>query len=316
MKRFFTLSSLWFALLAVTSFAQTTIRIAADSSSGTYNKMLGEIIGVCNDDSLNIVPANEGGGGAIGNLDALFNNKADAAFLHSDVYLYDAQSDPSYNKFKTLVAGWPESIHVLALRQSISKKHGTLSFGKQDFNSLADFNGYTVVAAGGGVLTGRILSGQGGGNFTVTDAGSGTNVIAMLDSGKADAAIFVGAAPLPNIEKLDKSKYKLLPIGESIASRVGNVYRPVKINYPGLTSGPLTTMAPLATIVTRQFSTPEKVSAQERFRTCVAKNLPRLQDTGSPNWQDVTPGDHGIASIPWLDLPATITSTASRPTHK
>jgi TRAP-type uncharacterized transport system substrate-binding protein len=316
MKRFFSLSSALFLLLAVTSVAQTTIRVAADSSSGTYNKMLGEIIGVCNDNSLNIVPANEGGGGAVGNLDALFNNKADAAFLHSDVYLYNAQSDPSYNKFKTLVAGWPESIHILTLRQSISKKHGTLSFGRQDFNSLVDLNGYTVAAAGGGVLTGRILSGQGGGNFTVIDAGSGTYAIAMLDSGKADAAIFVGAAPLPNIEKLDKSKYKLLPIGESIASHVGNVYRPVKINYPGLTNGPLTTMAPLATILTRQFSTPEKISAQAKLRACVTNNLPRLQDTGSPNWQDVTAGDHGIASIPWLDLPATTTSTASRPTHK
>src|SRR6516165_5174249 len=94
MKRFISLSPLLFVMLAVMSFAQTTIRVAADSSSGTYNKMLGEIIGVCNDNSLNIVPANEGGGGAVGNLDALFNNKADAAFLHSDVYLYNAQSDP------------------------------------------------------------------------------------------------------------------------------------------------------------------------------------------------------------------------------
>src|SRR5215469_1988898 len=278
MKRFFTLGSLWFVVLAVTSLAQTTIRIAADSSSGTYNKMLGEIIGVCNSDSLNIVPANENGGGAIGNLDALFTNKADAAFLHSDVYLYNAQSDPSYNKFKTLIAGWPESIHVLALRESISKKHGTFSLGKQDFNSLSDLNGYTVAAAGGGVLTARILSGQGGGNFTVVDAGSGANVIAMLDSGKADAAIFVGAAPLPNIEKLEKSRYQLLPMGESIASRLGNVYRPAKINYPGLTNGPLTTMAPLATIVTRQFNTPEKIAAQAKFRSCVAKNIPQLQD--------------------------------------
>jgi ABC-type amino acid transport substrate-binding protein len=72
---------------------------------------------------------------------------------------------------------------VLALRQSISKKQGTFSFGKQDFNSLSDFSGYTVAVAGGGVLTARILSGQGGGNFNVVDAGNGANVITMLDSG-------------------------------------------------------------------------------------------------------------------------------------
>jgi len=309
------LSPLPFVLLAVTSFAQATIRVAADSSSGTYNKMLGEIISVCNDDSLNIVAANQNGGGAVGNLDSLVNNRADAAFLHSDVYLYNAQSDPTYNKFKTLVAGWPESIHVLVLRQSISKKKGTLSFGKQEFNSLSDLNGFTVAAAGGGVLTAKILAGQGGGNFTVVDGQSGASVISMLDSGKADAALFVGAAPLPNIEKLDKSKYKLLPIGEGIAGRLGNVYRPSKINYPGLTNGPLSTMAPLATIVTRQFSSPEKIAAQSKFRACVTKNIPKLQDNGSPNWQDVTPGDHGIASIPWLDLVAG-NSTPARSTRK
>jgi TRAP-type uncharacterized transport system substrate-binding protein len=312
MKLFRVLSPL-LLVLAITSWAQTTIRVAADSSSGTYNKMLGEIIGVCNDDSLNIVAANQAGGGAIGNLDSLVNNKADAAFLHSDVYLYNAQSDPTYNKFKTLIAGWPESIHILVLRQSISKKKGTLSFGKQEFNSLSDFNGYTVAAAGGSVLTAKILSGQGGGNFNVVDAGTGASVISMLDGGQADAALFVGAAPLPNVEKLDKAKYKLIPIGEGIAARVGNVYRQSKINYPGLTNGPLNTMAPLATIVTRQFSTPEKISAQSKFRACVAKNIPQLQDTGSPNWQDVTVGDHGIASIPWLDLPATAApATGSR----
>jgi len=68
----------------------------------------------------------------------------------------------------------------------------------------------------------------------------------------------------------------------------------------------------LATIVTRQFSTPEKISAQSKFRACVAKNIPQLQDTGSPNWQDVAAGDHGIATIPWLDLPSATPATGSR----
>lgn len=303
--------SLMFMVLALAfaASAQTTIRVAADSSSGTYNKMLGEIISNCNDDSLNIVPAQGVSGGAVGNLDALYNNKVDAAFMHSDVYLYNAQSDPSYNKFKTLIAGWPESIHVIVLTESKSKKKGTFAWGAPTFGSLSDLAGYTVAAAGGGVLTSKILSSQGGGNFTVMDAGSGSNVMSALDNGTADAALFVGAAPLPNIEKLDKGKYKLIPIGESISGRVSNVYRPAKINYPGLTQGPLTTLAPLATLVTKQFSTPAKIEAQAKMRACVTKNLPALQDNGSPNWQDVVAGDRGIASIPWLDLP-TATTTA------
>lgn len=293
--------------LALGATAQNSIRIAADSSSGTYGKMLGELIASCSDSSLDVQPivGNPAGanGGAVGNLDLLFNNKADAAFMHSDVYLYNAQSDPTYNKFKTLIAFWPESIHVLVLRQSKSKKKGTFSFGVQTFNTLSDLNGFNVGAAGGGVLTSKILSGQGGGNFNVVDGGSGSAVIAALDGGTVDAAIFVGAAPLPNIEKLDKSKYTLIPVGDQIAQRVGNVYRASKINYPGLTNGPLATIAPLATLVSKSFNTPGKVTAQRKLRACVANKLGELQDNGSANWQDVTAGDHGIASIPWLELP-------------
>jgi len=288
-------------------FGQTTIRVAADSSSGTYNKMLSEIISVCNDDSLNIIPSTGVTGGAIGNLDALVNNRADAAFLHSDVYMYNSQADPSYGKFQTLVALYPEQIHVLALRVSKSKKKGTWAFGTQDFNTLSDMSGFTVGAAGGGVLTAKILSGQGGGNFNVVDLGSGGAVISALDNGQIDAAIFVGASPLPNIEKLNKQNYKLMPLGENIASRVNGVYRQASVNYPGITNGPLKTMAPMATLLTRKFSTPNKIEAQAKMRACFTKHLADLQDTGSANWQDVTAGDHGVPSIPWLELP-TVTS--------
>jgi TRAP-type uncharacterized transport system substrate-binding protein len=262
--------------------------------------MLGEIIGVCSDDSLNIVEAPGVSGGAPGNLDALYNNRADAAFLHSDVYFANAQADPSYNKLQTLVALYPEPIHVLALRVSKTSKLGTFSFGKQDFYSLADARGFKVGAAGGGVFTARILTGQGEGGFSVVPFNTGDEVIGALDRGDIALAIFVGAAPLPNLEKLDKSVYKLLPIGESIASRVQGVYRPVNINYRGMTNGPLKTLAPIATLLTRKFSTPAKIEAQMRFRTCFNKHLPELQDTGSPNWQSVEAGDHGV--LPWLEL--------------
>src|SRR5271165_7037372 len=247
--------------LACSLFGQTTFKVAADSSSGTYNQMLGQIIGVCGTDSFQIVPMNSNGGGAVGNLDALVNNKVDAAFMHSDVYIYNANADPTYNRFKTLIAGWPEPIHVLVLRNSKTSKPGTFSYGKLVINSLSDLMGPTfkVGAAGGGVLTAKTLSTQGGGNFQVLDMQSGGAVIPALDNGTIDAAIFVGAAPLPNFDKINKANYKLVPVGDAIGSRVSNIYRQAKINYPTLTSGPITTLAPLATLVSKNFSTPAKV---------------------------------------------------------
>ena len=310
--------SVMFLVLALTLAvsAQSTLRIAADSSSGTYATNLGQLIDKCSDSSLDITPlvGNPPGsnGGAVGNLDLLYNNKADAAFMHSDVYLYNAQADPAYNKFKTLIAFWPEPIHVVVLAQSKTfkqvKKSGLCVYNCTDnvqvnFNNLSDLNGYSVAAAGGGVLTSHILSSQGGGNFNVVDAGSGKEVMNKLDSGEVQAAIFVGAAPLPNLASVQRSgKYRIIPIGESISNRVGNIYRPVKVNYPGMTSGPVATLAPLATLISKQFNTAAKTTAQRKLRSCLANKLGDLQDNGDPNWQEVTAGDKGIATIPWLEI--------------
>jgi TRAP-type uncharacterized transport system substrate-binding protein len=302
MKKF--IASLFLVALSTAAFADdngSSITIAADSSSGTYQKMLSEIIGVCSTDDFNIQQARGVTGGAPGNLDALVNNKAQAAFLHSDVYFANAQADSSYAKFQTLVALYPEPIHVIALVESKTGQNGTFSFGKAQFNSLADVRGYRVGAAGGGVYTARILQGQGEGGFTVVPYDTGDQVIAALKSGDIAAAIFVGAAPLPNITKFARGEVKILPIGESIASRVSGVYRPATINYPGITSGPLKTLAPIATLLTRKYSTPAKVLAQKHFRDCFVTHVAELQDSGSPNWQSVDANDHGV--LPWYEIP-------------
>lgn len=282
----------------------TQIVIAADSSSGTYRKMLGEIIGVCASDEFNIQEAKGVSGGAPGNLDALINNQAQAAFLHSDVFFANSQADPSYKRFQTLVALYPEPIHILTLRTSKTKKQGTFAFGTQEFNTLSDLKGFVVGAAGGGMYTARILQGQGEAGFkSIAQFGSGKEVIEALNNGEIAAAIFVGAAPLPNIAALDKNTYRLLPLDEAVGSKVKGVYRPVTINYAGLTNGPVQTMAPLATLLTRKFNTPNKVNGQRHFRECFYKNLDQLKDNGSPNWQAVEPGDHGV--LDWYDIPTT-----------
>lgn len=301
-------------LLAATSVALaddgSSITIAADSSSGTYRKMLTEIIGVCSSDDFNIVEAKGVSGGAPGNLDALVNNKVAAAFLHSDVYFANAQSDSSYGKIQTLVALYPEQIHVLALRESKTSKVGYTSFGKQEFNSLVDTKGFKVGAAGGGVFTARILTGQGEGGFQVVAYDSGKQVIDALNSGEIAVAIFVGGAPLPNLEALPKNVYKLLPIGENIASKVGGVYRPSTVNYNGITNGPVKTLAPMATLLTRKYSTVGKITAQRHFRDCFVAHVDELKDNGSPAWQSVEAADHGV--LPWLELPAVDTTSKKK----
>ena len=293
------------------ALAEGQIVVAADSGTGTYAKMLSEITSICATDEFNIVQAKGVTGGAVGNLDALFNNQAQAAFLHSDVYSYNANADSGYARINTLVSLYPEPIHVLALRNSKSKKRGTLSFGTQEFNSLADMSGYAIGSYGGGVLTSRLLQGQGQGGFQVVPYDSGDKAIEGLRNGEVAAVIFVGAAPLPNLLKLTKAEFKLLPIGEQIASRVTGIYRKAKINYSanGLTSGPIDTVAPIATLMTRKYTTPKMVAAQRNLRNCFNAHLDELKDNGSPNWQTVEAGDHG--TLPWYELPGNSEQSAS-----
>jgi TRAP-type uncharacterized transport system substrate-binding protein len=289
------------ALVAASIHSQqsSTIRVADNSSSGTYAEMLAQVINACPSDQFVIVEA-KNDGGAVGNLNALFNNEADAAFMHSDVFAFNAQQDPvNYSQFKTLVALWPEQIHVLALRNSKTRKYGIKTV---DINSLADTAGYNVGAAGGGVITATVLKGPG--RYNVVSFNTGGEVIAALDRGDIAAAIFVGAAPLPNLKKLPRDTYKLVPVGDSITgSASANFYRQSKINYPNLTTGPVATLAPLATLITKPFRTAGKVNAQRALRACFNNKLADLQDNGSPNWQSVTANDQGTLNN-YLDLPA------------
>jgi len=81
------------------------------------------------------------------------------------------------------------------------------------------------------------------------------------------------------------------------------VYRPAKINYPGLTNGPIATLAPVAVLLTKTFSTPAKVSAQRALRACFTNHLAELQDSGSRNWAEVQAGDVGTLNN-YLELPS------------
>lgn len=285
------------------AFAQTVIKVADSSSSGTYKLMLSQVVEACGNDQFTISEA-QGTGGAPGNLQALLDNTAEFAFLHSDVFSANAGADPmSYGIIKTLVPLYPEQIHVLALRVSKTKKPGAFSWGTLDFNSLSDARGFKVGAAGGGVITARLLNGQGEGGFSVIQFDTGDQVINSLNSGGIDLAIFVGAQPLPNLSKLPKDQYKLLPIGENIASKVSGVYRISSVNYPGLTNGPVRTLAPEATLMTKKFSTPAKIEMQRKLRACFMDHLADLKDSGARAWMGVDATNTGVLNN-YLELPA------------
>jgi len=299
-------------------------KIADSSSSGTYATMVKQIKDVCQSDNYVIEEA-PAKGGALENLEALDNNEVSAAFLHSDIMAVRSQADSKWKKYQTLVALYPEEIHVIALRNSGIKTGGTLgtSYGAKDviFNSLSDLGAdpkvrYKVGGAGGGVLTAQNLGGHGR-YFDVVPFDSGKDLIPALQAGKIQAVIFVGGAPLANVAALDWKTFKLLPIGEAITGSVGGTYRQATISYSNLKSGDVKTLAPQATVVTRKYTVAKLVAPQRRFRECFYEKLTELQETPGTHakWQQVKPEseDHGVWD--WYEFPAEA-ATATAPAKK
>jgi TRAP-type uncharacterized transport system substrate-binding protein len=305
-------------MIASSAFANPgEFLISAASSSGTYKLMLGEIKKFCDDEDFTIkeIPNN---GGATENLEALVNNTVSAAFLHSDVIYAMAQADSKYRNYKTLVNLYGEDIHVLALRIAKEKTGGVAGYGATPvvYSTLADLANRNIGAAGGSVITARILTGQGEGHFNVVPFDDGKDVIEALTNGHIQAAIFVGGSPLPNLAQLNATDFKLLPLGDAIASKVSGVYRPATINYTNLKSGPIKTLAASAIILTRQYKTPKMIAPQARFRECFYNKLDELRETPGTHkkWQEIDPSDHGVWE--WYDLPAASPATPEAPETK
>lgn len=282
-------------LLGVGPLGAQELKVADDSSSGTYQQFVKEIIGVCGDIlQITEVP---GKGGAIGNLDRLIGNETNAALMHSDVIYFRAKSDPNLQKnFKTLVALFSEDVHFL-VRNKPYKPAGSwkdqFSSGK-NIDTLADLKGLTVGAAGGGYVTTGVINLLGEVGYTTQKYDSGKDVLAALDRGEIAAAEFTGAAPLPNLKDLGPA-YKLLPINDVIASKLKSVYHPTTITYTSMSPDSVSTVAADALLVTREYKTPKFINALRKFRQCFTAKLDELKETPGYHkaWQQVDANNHG-----------------------
>lgn len=279
-------------LLPVSAFAQE-LKIADGSSSGTYSAMFKEIQKVCGD---SIAMSEVGSSGAIENLDKLVGNETNAAFMHSDVIAYRAKTEDLGN-IKTLLDLFPEDVHFVALNKSF-KSGGTFGLGAKEYtiNSVSDLANKKVGAAGGGYVTAQMIRLQGEVPYTVQQYGSGKEVMDALGRGDIQAAVFVGAAPLPNLRDLGHD-YKLLPISDNVASKLKSVYRLTTVTYTKMSTSSVQTVAADALLVTREYKTQKFVDALRTFHQCFLDHLDELKETPGTHkaWQKV----HADATPKW-----------------
>lgn len=298
-------------VLAITpAFSQTpsatatdtpTLLIADNSSSGTYavfEKQLADTVS----EVVRFEELKDQKGGAIGNLDALLNNRAMAAFMHSDVLAIRAQSVPNLDqKFQTLLALYGEEVHFITLRESARTTGGTLGFGKKPvvFNTVDDLKSTIEVpvrvgAAGGGFISASVVRANGNLQYEVVQFSSGGDVIAALDKGEIDAAVFTGGAPLPNIEKLDH-RYRLLPMSGTLIDQLSVVYHKASLTYNNIQPESVATVAADALLVAKVYKSPKFKAVLAGVRKSFYTNLDQLKETpgNHPKWSEVTEGNRG-----------------------
>ena len=302
------------ASLAFFSQAQEpqTFLVADGSSSGTYQEFLKEIVAGTTDSG--IVFKEMPSSGAIDNLDKLINNEVMGAFVHSDVLFHRSKAEGSQlqEKYKTLLALFNEDVHFVSLANSTRKIGGFAGYGGKpvvfkDVNDLS--NGGRVGAAGGGFITANVIKLLGDISYTITNFSNGKEVLAALDNGAIDAAVFVGAAPLPNLKDLGNN-YKLLPIPSSTADKLKVIYKPSSVTYTKMSPNGVSTVSAQCLFVAKVYKSKKMINTLSTFRNSFFDHLAEIKETpgNHKKWQDVSPEEHGTWS--WMELPGATNSVA------
>lgn len=287
------------AMLATLGVAHAQqLKVATGSASGTYSRMFKELSTQCSQTGLTLVEQNTSG--SVENINLLTGNQVNAALVQTDVLFFRARNEDLGN-VKTLLAFHPEEVHFVALANK--KVGGRLGFGGNPLVSVEQLEGLKVGAAGGSYVTAQVIRLQSEIAFTVVQFDTGDNVLAALNSGDVDVAVFVGGAPLGNIQALGAS-HRLLTFSERTQSKLKQVYQPARVSYAKLNGGnAVQTVATDAVLVSREYRTEKYVNGLASLRSCFYKTLDELKETTGthPKWQAVNPENKGKWS--WYTLP-------------
>lgn len=290
---------MWNICQMTKAHAQSLV-IATGGPAGTYHAMFKELYQRCGgngDDQLKEVTSS----GSNENIDKLVANQVNGAIVQTDVIYFRSKTE-DLSKVKTLFTLHSEQVHLIARAEGV-KEGGVLGFGAKTihFNTISDLNGRNVGAAGGSVLTAKVIKAQSGINFTVNEFPSNKAALEALQAGQVDGVVIVGGEPMSEVASLPNT-YRLLPIPTPIQDKLKGVYQPARLSYRNLNAAGVPTVSIKSIFVTREYKSPRFVSALTALRACFAKNIDDLQETTgtSPAWQSVDAKDQGKWT--WYDL--------------
>lgn len=288
------------AALAAPVEAQNLKVSTGDSKSGsTYSRMFRELAAKCRETgSINLTEFESSG--SIQNVDRLVANETQAAIVQTDVLYLQAGTDDRLKAVKTLFTLHPEEIHVVAKDARIG---GTMGFGGRPIETVADLAGLKVGAAGGSVMTAKVLQLRAEIGFSIVEFGSTGEALKALAVGNVAAVVAVGGSPLGAIDALGP-EFHLLAFDVRSSEKLKDVYVPAKLNYRKMSNSTgVPTMATEAILVVQNYKSPKVVDSLARLRSCIRENLDDLRDEPGTHakWKAVNLDNRG--KWLWYDLP-------------
>jgi len=260
-------------LIAAPALALT---IATGSSEGTYFKVAQDIKQIAEKEGIpiEVVQTN----GSFDNINLLAAGKVDLAIMQLDVLRFVAEimlKETGLNilqEAKVALNLYLEEIHVITKNPEI--------------RALNQLQGKRVAVGpkkSGSALTAEVLL-----------AGFGVKIEPLFDApelavkklslGEIDALIFIGGAPVPAFQSLDKSFHFVNLPADSGLEQLYPKKKIAKSVYPWVDE--VDTHAVPSVVMTRNRSENDFVSALQRLVLLILSQKEHLDATGHPKWKD------------------------------
>lgn len=313
------LASVVAAALFTVSHRVAAVEFAVSTGpvGNTYHQMFNEVTRECQLE-VGVAFVNKESTGSVRNLERLMNNEVSASVIQLDVLHRKARGE-NLRQLKVLLLLHPEQVHIVVMRAGQgfwARLWDTLRslLGQPRPTSLAGLRGLKVAAWGGSQVTAENIRDRALVPYEVVHAANPDEAKSLLISGKVDAVLAVGGAPLNWVSQLD-SRFKLLPVGKAETARLKEDYIEASISYTNLSPTEVATVDTVATtaaLVIRDHQTPVMACMLNAVRQCVYKHLPQLRQPGNHrSWWSVDPSLP--AQWPIYEMPPGVTCLAGAP---
>ena len=271
------MKALLLMLLALLLHSQAlALTIATGSSEGTYFKIAQDIKQIAEKEGIpiHVVQTN----GSFDNINLLAAGKVDLAIMQLDVLRFVAEillKETGLNvlqEAKVALNLYLEEIHILTKNpeiRTVQQLEGKrVAVGPEKSGSALTAE---VLLAGFGVKIERL--------FDAPEA-----AVKKLSQGEIDALIFIGGAPVPAFQKLDKSFHFVALPADSGLEQIYPKKKIAKSVYPW--SDEVDTHAVPSVIMTRNRAEKDYVAAMQRLVLLILSQKESLDSSGHPKWKD------------------------------